>query len=121
MPAPRERTAWENLIKCVDGENCMMNCIGSGMLSNGVIPPDKIFITRTTGMASRPNCGILRAMRYQLAILLVFVENYVAGLHVPANLEVFSCGMKIADTLYMVSFTGFNDFATFYCQIAIHG
>ena len=58
IPASLNKTACENLTKCVEGEKYIMYLSIAGMLSIGVYIPDSIIITRNTGMARSPNCGI---------------------------------------------------------------
>ena len=59
--APRNNMAVLKLTKWVDGEHCITHCSHSGMLSSGVLPPDNRSIGMTTGIASKPNCGVERA------------------------------------------------------------
>ena len=50
--------AGAKITKCVVGENCMIFCRASGILSSGVAPPESSSNTRKTDMASGANCGI---------------------------------------------------------------
>lgn len=60
-PAPRNRIAWARLTKCVVGAASMMFCTSSGMLSRGVVPPERMFSGSSTRMVNSPSCGIERA------------------------------------------------------------
>src|SRR6516225_3045641 len=57
-PAPRYKTAWANLTKCVDGETYIAFCRNTGMLSNGVKLPESRNITTNTGIDKSANYGI---------------------------------------------------------------
>ena len=60
-PASLNRIAWARATKCVDGENIMILCTGTGMLSNGVLLPESRFMTMNSGIACSANCGMERA------------------------------------------------------------
>ena len=53
--------AWASATKWVVGAASMICCTSSGMLSRGVVPPERICSGNSTRMISRPNCGIERA------------------------------------------------------------
>ena len=44
------------------GDACISHCSQSGMLSSGVDDPESRFMVTITGITSRPNCGIERAI-----------------------------------------------------------
>ena len=62
MSAPRNSTAWEKATKCGVGLIvCMTYCSQTGMLSIGVLLPERSCVTISTGIASRPNWPIVVA------------------------------------------------------------
>ena len=62
-PASRKRIAWAKLTKWVEGDDLHHVLQRTrGMLSSGVFPPESRLMMMNSGMASRPNCGIERAM-----------------------------------------------------------
>ena len=99
MLAPRERTAWENLIKCVDGENCMMNCIGSGMLSNGVISAAKPPLTakRQSSTAIKSRRRKFNRARRAGAAVRVSCDFELAASQPPLQIRVADAGRALLE------------------------
>src|SRR5690606_12220854 len=60
-PAPRKRIAWASSTKCVVGAASIRFWTISGMLSRGVMPPERICSGISVRMTSKPSCGIERA------------------------------------------------------------